>query len=97
MPRHHKHRKDGNKDARRKDMERLGIGYLDIDGVYDGLALDRGTIYIIDFKNPDTAYGKNGWNENQAKKSKYLAKYGVKAIKILTSEDVLKLKNGEMK
>ncbi len=98
MPRH---RTDKNQVALDEYATRIGMGIVkltntDINGLPDRLYLDRGRTFWCEIKS-DTAYGKEGLSKSQMMFRATLAKYGIPLHVIRTENDLLKLKNGELK
>lgn len=75
--------------------EQLGMVFIDLHvvgmGVFDGIICWRGQKEFIEFKNPDTSYGKKGLNPKQKALAILLAKVGVTVHKIETEDELFEL------
>ncbi len=101
MPRHRQHRNDENQVRIDKRAAELGMGIVklsqtNVDGLPDRIYLNRGCTLWCEIKS-DTGYGKKGLTKSQLKFQAELAKHGIMLYVIQTEDDLLKLKNGELK
>lgn len=86
------------KDANHAELvgvfEDLGVPILDLSaigrGLPDAIANDRGTLHLVEIKNPQTSYGKRGLNKNQAAWAK---QWGGLVNIVRTKDDVVALVN----
>jgi hypothetical protein len=91
-------RKDANHRAIVDALRRLGVPFIDMsklgNGVPDGAVLVKGVTYLVEFKNPQSQYGKKGLSPAQRKWADEWQGGDVYIVQSL--DDVLALARGQL-
>jgi len=90
-------KKDFNHNELTGWFEDCGCSVMDLSavggGMPDAIIGLRGVNYFVEYKNPDTAYGRKGLNENQSTFAKWWTGGDVHIVR--TQEDVVNFVNGD--